>query len=469
MTADAPPTRLHSFTDDALGTHDAVALAELVRRGERSPAELAEAAVRRAEQVEELAAVAYATYAQPLAPPEPGGRLYGVPTFIKDNIDVAGMPTNHGSAAFRARTARRDGDYTSQFRSAGMTVLGKSALPEFGFNATTEPPFAPPTRNPWHTGYSVGGSSGGTAALVAAGVVPIAHGNDGGGSIRIPAACAGLVGLKPSRGRHIDAPMSRKLPVRIVSEGVLTRTVRDTAAYTAAAEEYWHNAALPPIGRVEGPGSKPLRIALILEGIGGPVPPGPIRDAVENVAATLESHGHRVEPVALPFDAALENAFVHYWGLLAAVIASTGKLADRRFDTGKLDDLTIGLRRLYLRDAWRTPLTLYRLRAAAATYRRAFDPFDAALLPTLGHETPELGFLSPTVPFEVLIERLRTYVAFTPINNITGTPAITVPGGYTAAGLPIGVQFAGTMGTERTLLELAYLVEAEQPFRRLDT
>lgn len=468
MTADAPPTRIHSFADDALGDHDAVALAELVRSGERSPRELAAAAVERARRVEELAAVAYASYEVPLLPAERSGRFYGVPTFVKDNADITGMPTNHGTAAFRAKPAQEHGGYARQFLSAGMTVLGKSTLPEFGFNATTEPPFAQATRNPWHTGYSVGGSSGGAAALVAAGVVPIAHGNDGGGSIRIPAACAGLVGLKPSRGRHIDSAMARKLPINIVSEGVLTRTVRDTAAYTAAVEEYWRNPALPPIGLVEGPGSKRLRIALLLENIGGPVPAGPIRAAVEKVAATLEAHGHRVEAVPLPFDAALETAFLHYWGLLATFVASTGKLADRRFDTSRLDDLTLGLRRHFLRGAWRAPMTLYRLRAAAATYERALGPYDAVLLPTLGHETPELGYLSPTVPFDELLDRLRAYVAFTPINNITGTPSITFPAGLTPTGLPIGVQFASTRGNERTLLELAYLLEAEQPFPRLD-
>ncbi|MFI7003255.1 amidase [Nocardia sp. NPDC050175] len=468
MTADAQPTRIHSFADDALGEHDAVALAELVRSGERSPRELAAAAVERARQVEELAAVAYESYEKPLLPAERTGRLYGVPTFVKDNADIAGMPTNQGAQAFRAKPAREHGAYARQFLSAGMTVLGKSTLPEFGFNATTEPPFARPTRNPWHTGYSVGGSSGGSAALVASGVVPIAHGNDGGGSIRIPAACAGLVGLKPSRGRHIDSAMARKLPVNIVSEGVLTRTVRDTAAYTAAAEQYWHNPALPPIGYVEGPGTKRLRIALLLENIGGPVPAGPIRDAVEKVAVTLESHGHHVEPVPMPFDNTLETAFLQYWGLLATFVASTGKLADRHFDTARLDDLTLGLRRYFLRTAWRTPIMLYRLRTAATTYQRTLGPYDAVLLPTLGHETPELGYLSPTVPFDDLLDRLRTYVSFTPINNITGTPAITLPADLTPTGLPIGIQFATTYGNERTLLELAYLLEAEHPFPHLN-
>ncbi|MEU7633569.1 amidase [Nocardia sp. NPDC049220] len=471
MTADAKipsPPRIHAFTDDALGEHDAVALAELVRTGAVGAEELAAAAAARAEQVEELAAVAYPSYSRPLSPSARSGTFYGVPTFVKDNTDVAGMPTNQGTAAFHATRAREHGPYTRQLLSTGVTVLGKSAMPEFGFNASTEPPHARPTRNPWHPGYSVGGSSGGAAALVAAGVVPIAHGNDGGGSIRIPAACAGLVGLKPSRGRHVDSGMARALPINIVSEGVLTRTVRDTAAYIAAAERYWRNPALPPIGHVEGPASRRMRIALVLDNLAGPVAPGPIRAAVEKVAATLESSGHSVEPVPLPFDARLETDFLHYWGLLAAVITTTGRFLDRRFDAGRVDDLTAGLRELFVRRALRTPLTLYRLRAAAGIYQRALGPFDAVLLPVLGHTTPELGLLSPTVPFDELIDRLRAYVAFTPINNITGTPAIAIPAGLTAEGLPIGVQLAATRGNERTLLELAYLVESEQPFPRLN-
>ncbi|MBF6168050.1 amidase [Streptomyces gardneri] len=470
MTADAHiplPTRVHAFGDDALGDHDAVALASLVRDGAVSPRELAAAAVARAEQVEKLAAVAYPSYGKPLLPADRTGTFYGVPSFVKDNLDVAGMPTNQGTAAFHATPARAHSGYTRQFLSTGLTVLGKSAMPEFGFNASSESPHVAPTRNPWHTDYSVGGSSGGAAALVAAGVVPIAHGNDGGGSIRIPAACAGLVGLKPTRGRHVVSGLARTLPVDIVSEGVLTRTVRDTAAYAAAAERYWRNPALKPIGRVDGPANRRMRIALVLDNIAGPLAAGPTRDAVERVARTLEACGHSVEPVPLPFDATIENAFLHYWGLLAALATTTGRLVDRRFDARRVDDLTVGLRALFLRRALHAPLTIRRLRAATATYERELGPYDAVLLPTLGHTTPELGYLSPTVPFDELIQRLRAYVCFTPINNITGTPAITVPAGLTAAGVPIGVQFAATRGNERTLLELAYLIEAEQPFPRL--
>ncbi|MEO9220947.1 MAG: amidase family protein, partial [Mycobacteriaceae bacterium] len=175
--------RVHAFSDDALGVHDAVALARLVSDGDRSADELATAAIARARQVDpELHAVVTAAYNKPRS--ERGGALFGVPTFVKDNTDIRGLPTTHGSEAYTAHPAKADGAYARQYLSTGMTVLGKSRLPEFGFNASTEFMTAEPARNPWNTDYSVGASSGGSAALVAAGVVPIAHANDGGGSIR---------------------------------------------------------------------------------------------------------------------------------------------------------------------------------------------------------------------------------------------------------------------------------------------
>jgi amidase len=220
--------RVHAFGDDASGGYEAVALAQLVREGELSAEEVAAAAIARTRTVDpQLHAIACSAFDTPRLASGTREALQGVPTFVKDNTDVVGSPTNHGSEAFTARAAKRDGAYTTQYLSTGMTMLGKSRLPEFGLNATTEFMTGEPTRDPWNTDYSIGASSGGAAVLVAAGVVPIAHANAGGGSIRIPAACAGLLGLKPSRHRHIDGEQARHLPINMVSEGVLTRTVRE--------------------------------------------------------------------------------------------------------------------------------------------------------------------------------------------------------------------------------------------------
>lgn len=466
--SDTSGQRVHAFADDALGEHDAVAIAALIADGALSPTEVAEAAVARARRVEpRLNAVAFDSFDSPRFAPGAYGALFGVPTFVKDNTDVAAMPTNHGSEAFIAKPAQKDGVYTRQYLSTGMTVLGKSRLPEFGFSASTEFMTGEPTRNPWHTEYTVGASSGGSAALVASGVVAIAHANDGGGSIRIPAACAGLVGLKPTKHRHIDAEQARHLPINLVSEGVVTRSVRDTAAFVAALEDYWRNPELPPIGSVVGPAQRRLRVGLVLDSITGSVD-DETRRAVENTAALLEKAGHIVEPIALPVGEQFAADFLQYWALLAELVTDTGRIMlDRSFDFGKADGLTRGLRHEHRRHLRRTPLAIRRLRKIPDTYAEMFRRHEVVLSPVLSHTTPLLGHLSPRIAFDELIERLTTWVAYTPLNNIAGTPGISLPMAVSADGLPIGVQLSGAHGDERTLLELAYLLEAEQPFARI--
>ncbi|MFF0457652.1 amidase [Nocardia africana] len=462
-------TSIHAFRDDALAEHDAVALAELVRDGSVSPQELATAAIERAQAVDpHLDAVACAIYDAPRYHSDADTALYGVPTFVKDNTDVAGLPTTHGSEAFRARPAAKNGSYADQFLGTGVTLLGKSRLPEFGFNATTEFMTEPPARNPWDPDRSIGASSGGSAALVAAGVVPIAHANDGGGSIRIPAACGGLVGLKPSRGRHIDGEQARHVPIPMISEGVLTRTVRDTAAFVAAAENVWRNPKLAPIGEVRGPAQRRLRVGLLMHSVTGAEVDAPTRAAVEHTATLLEKAGHVVEPIALPVTEQFAVDFVQYWALLADLAVTTGKLIlDRSFDTTATDGLTRGLRAHHRRNLHRTPAALRRLRRIPAAYARMFARLEVVVSPVLSHTTPPLGHIAPTVPFPELIDRLTRYVSYTPLNNIAGTPAISLPMGRTPEGLPVGVQLSAAYGDERTLLELAYLLEAEQPFPRI--
>lgn len=457
--------RLHAFGEDILGEHDAVALAELIQRGELGPREVADAAIARAAQVAELGAVVVDRFDDPRIGTDPTAPLYGVPTFVKDNTDVAGLPSNHGTSAYRAHPAAADGPFTRQLLSTGLTVLGKSTLPEYGFNASTEFADRPPTRNPWHTGYSVGASSGGSAALVASGVVPIAHANDGGGSIRIPAACAGLVGLKPSRGRHVNGPQARMMPINLISEGVLTRSVRDSAAYLTAQERFWHNPKLPAIGLVDRPVARRLRIGLLTDGIGGRGVDEDTQAAVEATARTLNEAGHFVEPAVLPLREDFVRAFVLYWSLLAFLAAGTGKLTDRAYDWRKLDGFTLGLRARFRRDARHLPKALYDLRAGARAYLGLFGRYDLVLSPVLGHTTPRLGHLSPTVPFDELLDRLLAYVAFTPANNVAGNPAISLPMGMTAHGLPIGIQLAAGRGQERTLLEIALQLEQLRPWR----
>jgi amidase len=463
--------RVHAFTDDALGEHDATALAGLVAAKEVSPAELAAAAVTRAERVQPvLNGVHHPDFERAVATAAstPEGPFHGVPTFVKDNVDVAGLPTNHGTAAFTARPARRDSPFVVQLRSLGFTFLGKSRLPEFGFSASTEYADGDPVRNPWDPNFSAGASSGGSAALVASGVVPIAHANDGGGSIRIPAAACGLVGLKPTRGRLVLDTTERTMPVNIVSQGVLTRTVRDTARFFAGAEQVYRNRRLPPVRRVDGPSATRLRIGVVVDSVTGTPTDAETRRTVERTATLLADLGHDVEETALPLSERFAEDFSLYWGLLGFMISAAGsRVLDRDFDVTRTDNLTKGLARKYRAELARTPGMIIRLRRSTRDYRRAFVDRDVILSPVLGHTTPVLGHLSPTLDFEVLFQRLRTYVGFTPLNNAAGGPAISLPLGASERGLPIGVHLSADLGDERTLLELAYELEEACPFRRI--
>ncbi|MFD7976531.1 amidase [Streptomyces sp. NPDC059071] len=468
-------TRVHAFRDDALGEHDAVGLAAAIRRGEVAAAEVARDAAERVRSVDDrLHAVQLSTdpttaaLAAGPAAVAGGGAFAGVPSFVKDNTDQRGLPTGHGSAAFTPRAARRDAPFARQFLATGVTVLGKTRLPEFGFSPSTEFEGAEPVRNPWNPDHSAGGSSGGSAALVAAGAVPIAHANDGGGSIRIPSACCGLVGLKPTRGRVVPNAQSRQLPLDIVSDGVVSRSVRDTAAFLAAAERHWRNPKLPPVGLVEGPSGRRLRIGLLLDSPNGVRSDATTREAVTETAATLERLGHTVEPVRPAIDPRFTDDFLTYWGMLSFLIGATGRALGADFDRRRMDGLSRGLRETYLEN-WRgTPGVLRRLRRTKEAYAAAFRGHDLLLSPVLAHTTPPIGHLSPAVPYPTLIERILAYVAFTPIDNVVGTPSLSLPGPVaTPEGLPVGVMFSARPGAERTLLDVAFTLESERPFRRI--
>ncbi|MFF0815344.1 amidase [Rhodococcus sp. NPDC003318] len=462
---------VHAFDDDALGVLDATGVAARIASGEITAREAVEAAITRAEAMAPLAAVETADFERALrsADSPPPGPFAGVPTFVKDNVDVAGLPTGQGSAAFTPRPARADSPVVTQLRSAGLVPLGKSRLPEFGFSPACEYADREPVHNPWHPGFSPGASSGGAAALVASGVVPIAHGNDGGGSIRIPAAACGLVGLKPTRGRTVPDPTDRAMPVRLVTQGVLTRSVRDAARYYATAEAHRRNPSLPPVRLVAGPNPTRLRIGVILDSVGGRRSDDETRAAVTATADLLSELGHHVEDAPLPVGSQFAHDFGMYWGFLAFAISTGGKrMLAPDFDRSRTDALTRGLDALYRRNVGRTPGVLYRLRRTAHTYARTFADFDVIVSPVLGHTIPEIGYLSPTQPFDELFEKLTNYAAFTPANNAAGGPAISLPLHTAASGLPLGVHFSAAHGDERTLLELAFELEQARPFARID-
>jgi amidase len=458
------PARVSAVADDALGSDDAVGLAVRLRRGEVSAEEVWAAVAERVARVDPvLRGLCLDRFSGPVTGAV-DGPLAGVPALVKENTDVAGWPTTNGSTAYVAEPAPGHSAVTEQLLGLGLSLVGSSRMPEFGLNASTEFVDAEPTRNPWDTSVSSGASSGGSAALVAAGAVPLAHANDGGGSIRIPSAACGLVGLKPTRGRTAENAQGAQMPINLVSDGVVTRSVRDTAVVLGELDRRRRSPVLPPIGLVDGPGARRLRIGLVLESpAAGPVDEE-TRAAVVEVARLLERQGHVVEPHTLGVGKQFVDDFLVYWGLLAVGIVAGGRFGFPSFDARRLDPLTHGLARHFRTTAPRRPGFLRRLRRVGVEYDGEFVHHDVLLSPVLAHRTPQLGWLHPAVPFDELRERLVNYVGFTPLQNVAGAPAIALPGGQTADGLPIGVQLASARGDERTLIELAYLLEAERPW-----
>lgn len=463
--------RVHAFGDDALGEHDAVGLVTEIRAGRVSRRELVEAAIERTVRLDErlngLAAERFEEARCEAGTPSTG-YFAGVPTFIKDNSDVAGLPTQHGTRAFLARPAPEDGDVARVFDLIGTTTLGKTRLSEYGFSASAEFEGDVPVRNPWHTGYSSGASSAGSAVFVAGGAVPLAHANDGGGSIRIPAACTGLVGLKPTRGRTPSDRVNRDMPVRIVHDGVVSRSVRDTAAFLRESERAYRSLKLPPVGDVTGPVRPRLRVALVTDSIGGRTTDPEMVRATEETAALLESLGHHVERAKAPVPDSFADDFLAYWALLALGLTRGGRRTfGPDYDRRRNDELTRGLASYAVRHAARMPLAIARLNRSHRFTRSFFADHEVVLTPTLGLPTPELGWLDPSQGFDTVMERLLEWVSFTPLQNATGDPAISLPMATGLDGMPVGVQLSAARGQDRRLLELAFELEAAQPFARI--
>ncbi len=459
------PARVSVFADDALGRDDMVGLLGRLARREVSGAELRAAAATRARVAnDQLNAVTCWVDEDGLASTD--GPLAGVPTLVKDNEPLVGYPTSHGSRAVPDRPAASSSPWVAHALALGLAPVAKTTLSEFGLTATTETLRYGATRNPWDTERSPGGSSGGSAALVAAGVVPLAHGNDGGGSIRIPASCNGLVGLKPTRGRLPDVAIP--LPVNIVVQGVLTRTVRDTARYYAEAERQAAPRGLPEIGMVEGPSAARLRIGVVTRPpMGLPVSDESVA-TVSAAAQLLAGLGHDLVEVAPPVPDTFGPDFLRYWGVLAGLTRLAGRL-DRRsgFDGEQLEPFTYELERVAREQAALLGGTIRRLRALAVRHESVYSTVDVLLSPVLAHEPPRLGHLGPDVDPRTHLMRVLRYVSFTPLQNVSGSPAISLPLGRTDTGLPLGVQVAAPFGHERRLLELAFELEAACPWPTL--
>jgi amidase len=452
-------------------------MAAAIRRGEISAAEAVETAIRRAEALQgTLNVIVNSDFDRALDKVKAGtqagpanGPFWGVPFLVKDLVDYRGLPTRQGSQALRgAPPAGVQAPNCDAFDRAGLITLGKSATPEFGYLPTTEPVATGRTHNPWNLARSSGGSSGGSAVAVAAGIVPVAHATDGGGSIRIPSSHCGLFGLKPSRGRIADFEGKAGI-TDIGVEHVVSRSVRDSAALFALTEDSGPRASFSPVGLVTAPAKRRLRVGVLLENGLGHSPTPEVVAANEHAAKLVAGLGHHVDVTRLPYDGSqFIDDFLLLWanGALQAE-ARLARAIGRALDGRDLEAFSLGLSAM-ARKAGPDALgaALPRLAANALAYDTWFPAhqFDVVLSPVLSSGPPPLGEVGPDVPFDVLVPRLREYVGYTPIHNIAGAPAMSVPLYWTEAGLPIGTMFAARAGNERVLFELAYELEAAQPW-----
>lgn len=466
---------IHAFTNDVLGQHDATAIAQLIRQKKILPREVIEASIKRAEKVEpQLHAIVCECFDKALKNADQigDGFFAGVPMFFKDMTLVKGLPMYFGSEAFEGMNpAKVDDPITKQVLAQGFATLGTSTMPEFGFTCSTEYPHREDTRNPWNTAHTVGGSSGGAGALVAAGVVPIAHSADGGGSTRIPAACNGAVGLKATRGRLLLSSSLQRQVVPIAIDGVITRSVRDTANFYSEAEKYYRNKKLKSIGSSIEPLRKKLRI-----GFADALPDVLEADALtksELVKAVdlLTDLGHELKPVEFPVSTRMVADFKLLWSMNAYMVNRFGKmLFPKGYNKSKLTSLTQGLANYYGKQMHKTPFFVRRLWKSKQDYKAFLEEnkIDVLLTPTLAHRTPELGYLGADVEFEEQFERMANWASFTPMSNAAGCPSISLPLGFDEEkNLPLGMLFWARHGEDKLLLELALQLEEAAPWRTI--
>ena len=488
-------------------THDATALAALVRSGEVSPEELLEACQERVQAHNpRLNAVIVETFDQAReelalrrrAGTEREGALAGVPVLVKDLLSsVRGVTVWNGNRLLQRITPPADHDsaFIGRLRATGAVIVGKTSTPEFGLVPYTEPELTGPTRNPWDLTRTPGGSSGGSGAAVAARLVPLATGGDGGGSIRIPAACCGLVGLKPTRGRVPTGPDLGALWNGFAIEHALTRSVRDSAALLDAvagadtgAPYAAPSQARPFVQEVQAnPGR--LRVGVCTTPwLGHAVDPACVR-AVEETASLLRDAGHEVFEASLPLQGtAFAEAFLTVLaGNVRAEIEEAAALARTRARREDFEAATWAMG--MMGRAFRAHEFVAAERALQLTARaigRAFEDMDVLLTPTLAMPAPPIGSLQPTPAEKRQLAVMNTlnqpwllraagalqqmagkvfdFIPYTPPFNVTGQPAISLPMHWSDAGLPVGVQVVGRFGDEATLFRVAGQLERARPW-----
>jgi amidase len=480
--------------------YDGLGMAELVRRRQVSPVELVEEAIRRVEaRNPALNAVIHPMFEsarRTAAGPLPDGPFAGVPFVIKDLIAlIAGEPQRNGCRYFDGWVPDHDTEIVRRYRRAGLIFIGKTNTPEFGLTPFTEPRFTGITRNPWNPDRTAGGSSGGTGSAVAAGMVPLGHGNDGGGSIRIPAAANGLFGLKPSRGRTPLGPDYGEFWQGFACDHVLSRSVRDSAAAldaTAGADPGAPYVAPPPsrpfLDEVTTePG--PLRIGFTARPWLGKTVHGDCVAALERTVGLLRHLGHDVVEAELPLDGVrFAQAFmVMICGEVAADLRMSERLVGRPLRRDRFEVETWGLAQMgRTLSAEEFTSAVRYLKSEARRIAAWQEQFDVVLTPTLSCPPPphgtfrlprkdllglELlgalragGILKASGMIAQAADQAFSFIPWTPVSNATGQPAMSVPLEWNAEGLPVGMHFIGRYGDEATLFRLAGQLERAQPW-----
>jgi amidase len=453
----------------ALGRLDAHEQAALLVRGELSALELTAAAIARARHFEPLlAALSHADFDRALArsgtlsAPDASAPMRGVPWLPKDSLRVPGMPTRGGSRSRSSVPAGEGHDFVQRCAQAGLVAIGKSAMPEFGLMGVTEPLLGPVTRNPWSLAHSPGGSSGGAGAALAAGIVPLAHGSDGAGSIRIPASACGVVGLKPGRGGTVRVRARHPVEDLIVADSLMSRSVRDSAWAFALT-----HPARPAV--VTAPLERALRVGVVGDTLQGVAPDAEVAAALERTVALLQSLGHHVEPAAPPLPGAeVFAAAMTLWSHLGADAVDLAEAAlGGDGARAALEPFTLGLS-----DWNRVHCGIAELEQAYAVlaalpgaFNRFHQRYDVLLSPTLRTPPPRIGTLAPSADFDTVFAAMFDWMGYTPLQNLAGTPAISLPLQHGADGLPIGMQFAADRGGEPLLLALGLQLECAAPWR----
>ncbi|MBB4661177.1 amidase family protein [Conexibacter arvalis] len=454
-------------------------LAALVRAGEISARELMTASLERIDALDgRVNAFTHVDADGALAAADAIGAddprpFAGVPIAIKDNRPVAVMPLTCGASLFGDLTPPFDAAFVRRLREAGFVIVGKTALPEYGILPTTESRRNGPTRNPWDLERTPGGSSGGAAAAVAAGMVPIAHGNDGGGSIRIPSACCGLVGLKPARGRVSLAPIEGES--FLVCDGVLTRTVAESAvvldllAGPEPGDASWAPAPSEPFAQTAAREPGPLRIGFCLRPPLTETPIDPIAaQAVHDAVALLQELGHEVEEIDPPWAVpGLLDLFSAAFGpAVGSAMVFAATVAGREPTPEDMEPLSWMLwERSGELGAARYLAAIAQLQALARTLVTATAAYDAVLTPSLAQRPVPIGEVNGVTDDPAgTFRRSGEFTPFTAIANVTGQPAISVPLFHGDDGLPTGVHFIGRPAQEGPLLALAAQLEATRPW-----